>query len=146
MFLGFSTESSLFSYLIILDAMEKTHYVWPNLRAGSYELIMHVNVSLYINNLIVLHERFDFFPNIFTHLFLLATVQFSCSVVSNFCDPMDCSMTGLPVHHQLLELTQTHVRCFSDAIQPSHSLSSPSHPTFNLSLHQGIFKWVSSSH
>ena len=63
--------------------MEKTHYVWPNLRAGSYELIMHVNVSLYINNLIVLHERFDFFPNIFTHLFLLVTVQFSCSVVSN---------------------------------------------------------------
>ena len=61
------------------------------------------------------------------------------------CDRMDCSMPGLPVHHQLPEFTQTHVRV-SDAIQPSHSLSSPSPPAFNLSQHQGLFKWVSSSH
>ena len=59
---------------------------------------------------------------------------------------MDCSTPGLPVHHQLLEFTQTHVHWVSDAIQPSHPLSSPSPPAFNLSQHQGLFKWVSSSH
>ena len=58
---------------------------------------------------------------------------------------MDCSRPGFPVHHQLPERTQTHVRWVSDVIQPSHPLSSPSPPTFNLSQHQGLFKWVSSS-
>ena len=62
------------------------------------------------------------------------------------CDPMSCSTTGLPVHHQLLDLTQTHVHWVSDAIQPSHPLLSPSPPSFNLSQNQGLFKWVSSSH
>ena len=62
------------------------------------------------------------------------------------CDPMDCSMPSLPVHHQLLELTQTHVHWVDDAIQPSHPLSSPSPFAFNLSQHRGLFQWVSSSH
>ena len=59
---------------------------------------------------------------------------------------MDCSMPGLTVHHQLPESTQTHVHWVGNAIQPSHPLSSPSPPTFNLSQHQGLFQWVSSSH
>ena len=54
------------------------------------------------------------------------------------CDPMDCSMPGFPVHHQLPELTQTHIHLVSDAIQPSHPLSSPSPPAFNLSQHQSF--------
>ena len=58
---------------------------------------------------------------------------------------MDCSTPGLPVHHQLLEFTQTHVHRVGDAIQPSHPLSSHSPPTFNLSQHQSLFKWVSAS-
>ena len=62
------------------------------------------------------------------------------------CGPMDCSKPGFFVHHQLLELIQTHVHRVSDAIQPSHPLSPPSPPTFNLSQHQGPFQWVSSSH
>ena len=62
------------------------------------------------------------------------------------CDPMDCSTPGLPVHHQLLEFTQTHVHWVGDAIQPSHPLSSPSPSAFNLSQHQGLFQWVSSLH
>ena len=62
------------------------------------------------------------------------------------CDPMGCSTPGLPVHHQILEFTQAHVHWVSDAIQPSHPLSSPSPPAFNLSQHQGLFQWVSSSH
>ena len=73
------------------------------------------------------------------------SVQFSCSVMSKLFDPRDCSTPGFPVHHQLLELTQTHIHQVGDTIQPSHPLSSPS-PTFNLSQHQGLFQWVSSSH
>ena len=55
--------------------------------------------------------------------------------MSDFCNPMDCSTPGFPVHHQLLELTQTHVHWVGDTIQPSHPLSSPSPPAFNLSQH-----------
>ena len=77
------------------------------------------------------------------------TIQFS-SVESlscvRLCDPMNRSTSGLPVHHQLLELAQTHVHWVSDAIQPSHPLSSPSPPALNLSQNQGLFRWVSSLH
>ena len=62
------------------------------------------------------------------------------------CDPMDYSTPGVRVHHQLPEFTQTHVHQVGDAIQPSHPLSSPSPPAPNLSQHQGLFPWVSSSH
>ena len=61
------------------------------------------------------------------------------------CDLMDHSTPGFPVHHQLPELAQTHVHWVGDAIQPSHPLSSPSPPALNLSQHQGLFHWVSSS-
>ena len=70
------------------------------------------------------------------------SVQFS-SVAQprpTLCDPMDCSTPGLPIHHQLPEFTQTHVHRVSDAIQPSHPLSSPSPPALYLSQHQGLFK------
>ena len=59
---------------------------------------------------------------------------------------MDCSTPGLAVHWQLLEVTQTQVHWVGDAIQPAHPLSCPSPPAFNLSQHQGLFKWVSSLH
>ena len=59
---------------------------------------------------------------------------------------MDCSMPGFPVYHHLLELAQTHVHWVGDAIQPSHSLSSPSPPALSLSQHQGLLQWVSSLH
>ena len=68
------------------------------------------------------------------------------SRVQLFVTPMNCSTPGLPDYHQLPEFTQTHVRWVGDAIQPSHPLSSPSPPTLSLSQHQGLFKWVSSSH
>ena len=82
------------------------------------------------------------------NLFCIVSVQFnsvtqSCPIL---CNPMDCSTPGLPVHHQHLEFTQTYVHWVSDAIQPSHPLSSPSAPAFNLFQHQSLFKWVSSSH
>ena len=74
---------------------------------------------------------------------LFSSVAQSCPTL---CNPMDYSTPGLPVHHQLPEFTQTHVHRVSDAIQPSHPLLSPSPPAPNLSHHQGLFKWVSSSH
>ena len=73
---------------------------------------------------------------------LTNSVQFSRSVQFSsvwLCNPMDSSMPGLPVHHQLLEFTQTRVHWVSNAIQPSYPLSSPSPPAFNLSQHQGLF-------
>ena len=76
------------------------------------------------------------------------SVQFSSVAQScpTLCDPMNCSMPGLPVHHHLPEFTQTHVHQVSDAIQPSHPLSSPSPPAPNPSQHQSLFQWVNSSH
>ena len=76
------------------------------------------------------------------------SVQFSsvAQLCPTLCNTMNCSTPGLPVHHQLPELTQTHVHWVSDAIQPSHPLSSPSPLVLNLSQHQGLFQWVSSSH
>ena len=76
------------------------------------------------------------------------SVQLSSVTQSSptLCDPMDCSTPGLPVHHQLPEITQTHVHWVGDAIQPSHPLLFPSPPALNLSQHQGLFQWVSSSH
>ena len=77
-------------------------------------------------------------------LLQFSSVAQSCQTL---CDPIDCSMPGLPVHHQLPEFTQTHVcRRVSDAIQASHPLSSPSPPALNLLQHQGLFQWVSSSY
>ena len=76
------------------------------------------------------------------------SVQFNSVTQSclTLCDPMNHSTPGLPVHHQLLEFTHTHVHWVNDAIQPSHPLSSPSPPAPNPSKHQGLFQWVNSSH
>ena len=73
----------------------------------------------------------------------VSSVAQSCPTL---CNPMNCSMPSLPFHRQLLELALTHVHWIGDATQPSHPLSSSSPPTFNLSQHQGLFQWASSSH
>jgi len=80
--------------------------------------------------------------------FQFSSVHFSSVAQScpTLCDPMNHSMPGLPVHHQLPEFTQTHVHRVSDAIQPSHPLSSPSPPAPNPSQHQSLFQWVNFSH
>ena len=80
---------------------------------------------------------------IWLSLFQLSSVTQSCPTL---CNPMNCSSPGLPVHHQLSEFTQTHAHWVGDAIQTSNPLLFPSPPAFNLSHHQGLFKWVSSSH
>ena len=76
-------------------------------------------------------------------------MKYFCSVAQScpaVCDPVNHSTPGLPVHHQLVEFTQTHVHWVGDAIQPSHPLSSLSPPALHLSQHQGLFIWVSSLH
>ena len=70
----------------------------------------------------------------------ISSVQFSLSVVSTLCDPMNRSTPGLPVHHQLLEFTQSHANRVSDAIQPSHPRSSPSPSAPNPSQHQSLLQ------
>ena len=79
---------------------------------------------------------------------LQSSVQFSSVTQSclTLCNPMNRSMPGLPVHHQLLEFTQTHIHRVSDAIQPSHPLSSPSPPAPNPFQHQSLFQCVNSLH
>ena len=79
---------------------------------------------------------------------LSCQVQFSSVSQScpTLCEPMNRSTPGLPVHHQLPEFTQAYAHWVSDAIQPSHPLSSPSLPALNLFQHRGLFQWVSSSH
>ena len=83
-------------------------------------------------------------PQYSCHLFLIssASVQFSsiAQLCPTLCDPMNHSTPGLPVHHQLPKFTQTHIHRISDAIQPSHPLSSPSPPAPNPSQHQSLFQ------
>ena len=74
---------------------------------------------------------------------------YCCSVAKScptLCDSMNCSMPGFPVLHYLLEFAQTHVHWIGDTIQPSHPLSAPFPPALDLSQHQGLFQWISSSH
>ena len=85
--------------------------------------------------------RHDWSDLAHTHSVQISSVTQSCLTL---CDPMNCSTPGLPIYHQIVEFTQTHVHWVSDAIQPSHPLSSP-FPSLNLSQHQGLFKWISSS-
>ena len=83
-----------------------------------------------------------------TKVCLASSVQFSsvAQLCLTLCDPLNYGTPGLPGHNQLPEFTQTHVHWVCDSIQPSHPLSSPSPPVLNLSQHQGLFKWVTSSH
>ena len=104
----------------------------------------------------LLEPRFEF-PESYSKfplaLYFTYGNMFPCSVqyssvtqlCPTLCDPMGCSTSGFPVHHRLLNLAQTHVYRVSDAIHPSHSLTFPSPPACNLSQHQGLFQWVSSS-
>ena len=98
---------------------------------------------LYTNNLnstATSWGRYHHYPHL---QFSSVQVAQSCPTL---CDPMNCSMPGLPIYHQLPDFTQTHVHRDIDAIQPSHPLSSPSPLAPNPSQHQSLFQWVNSSH
>ena len=99
--------------------------------------------EVYFHSLLLIKEIFTRWGTGKSFWLQFSSVARSCPTL---CDPLDCSMPGLPVHHQLPELTQTHVHWVRDAIQPSHLLSFPSPPTFHLSQQQGFFQCVGSSH
>ena len=104
---------------------------------------------LYITCLVLIYFTTDSFYILTAFIqSSLPSVQFSsvAQLCPTLCDPKNRSTPGLPVHHQIPEFTQTHVHWVSDAIHPSHPLSSPSPPAPNPSQHQNLFQWVNSSH
>ena len=112
-----------------------TSCAWNNKMIGAYYLLLFYT------------KWYNFIPNGShwqgSRSDQIRSVAQSCPTL---CDPMNCSMPGLPVHHQLPEFTQTQVHRVSDAIQPSHPLLSPSPLSPNPSQHQSLFQWVNSSH
>ena len=116
--------------------------IWQFFFSGFWESVLYYFSDNFLPFSLGLSEWLNFLDYVNPYQSVSSVTQ-SCLTL---CDPMDCSTPGLPVLHHLPELAQTHVHWFSDAIQPSQSLSSPSPPTFNLSQNQGLFKWVSSSH
>ena len=135
-----SLPKSYKKYSRILSSLVKNHYNKGTSLRSKKSLLN--GLILLLPTILLLVWRAQLPPK------ATAIVQFSSVTQSclTLCNPMDCSAPGFSVHHQLLEFTQTHVHWVSDAIQPSHPLSSPSPPAFNLSQHQGLFKWVSSLH
>ena len=121
-------------------------YAWTDLwdRITSQKNIQRLNILL--GERVTLDSLDAKSASLNTIVFLPSSGHFGCSLCPTLCDPMDRSTPGFPVHHQFLELTQTHVHWVSDVIQPFHLLSYPSPPAFNLSQHQGLSHWVSSSH
>ena len=131
---------------------------WVRKRVGHNLATNTFNISnIYI---LIFFIKFEICEALFLEIFFLspafgglyinrATWSCTCSVSQScltLCSPMDCSTPGFPVHHQLLELAQTHVLWVSDAIQPSQPLSPPSPPAISLFQHQGLFQWVGPLH
>ena len=113
------------------------------------ELVMLSNHLILCCPLLTLPSIFPSIRVFFNNsAFCFSSARFSSVAQScpTLCDPMNRSMPGLPVHHQLPEFTQTHVHRVGEAIQPSHPLLSPSPPAPNPSQHQSLFQWVNSSH
>ena len=113
------------------------------------ELCLYFQVILVLSSLLYCITLYEYTTMCLSILLLIdiwdvssVSVQFSSVAQScpTLCNPMNCSTPGLPVHHQLPEFTQTHVRRVGDAVQPSHPLSSPSPPAPNPSQHQSLFQ------
>ena len=118
-----------------ISMLHSTSFAWD----CTESIIIPWDLSHLFLNLI---PRYLIFLDTIFCLFQFSSVQ-SCPTL---CDPIDCSTPDFPVHHQLPEPTQIHVHPIGDAIQLSHPLSPPSPRIFNLSWHQGLFRWVGSSH
>ena len=108
-----------------------------------FEQILNISLFLLSDHWVMSNNDQPFQWGFFKHLTQFSSVLQSCLTL---CDPMDWSTPGFPVYQRLLERIQTHVHRVSDAIQPSHLLSTPSPPAFNLSQHQGLFQWFCSLH
>ena len=127
------------SHLIFCGPLLFLPSISPSMRVFSKESALHIRYPKYWNfsfNISPSNEHSGLIS------FQFSSVQFSsvAQLCPTLCDPMNRSTPGLPVHHQLPELTQTHVHRVSEAIQPSHPLSSPSSPAPNPSQHQSLFQ------
>ena len=140
--------------------------IWPVLRATTHQNNQHLPpqcFEAFTSNTVKKSQcgEFPTGPVVRTLLFHCQGGRFNtwllkvnwlaccCSVAQScqtLCDPTDYRMPGSPVCHPLPELAQTHVHRVGDAIQPSHPLSSPTSPAFNLFQHQGLFQWDGSLH
>ena len=118
----------------------------------SFSQVFLISTFVKIKNLILVLNTINWTPSstwlspvspLMSIFCCCCSVTWSCPTL---CNPMDCSTPGVPVLHHLPELAQTHVYWISDAIQPSHPLSSLSPPALNLSQDQGLFHWVASLH
>ena len=136
-----SIESTMLSnHLILCCTLLLLTSIYPSIRVFTSELAVYIRWPKYWSFSFSLLYGLTLTS---VHDYQFSSVTQSCPTL---CDPKDCSTPCFPVHHQLLELIKTHVHWVGDAIQPSHPLSSPSPPAFNVSQHQGLFQWVSSSH
>ena len=145
------------SWCLIMGLMKSQEFVkwitvqYPPKLLGQCFTWVSLKLFMWLSDQVYLDDETVDDSGVFILDFLKITfssVQFS-SVTQSYptlCDPMKCSVPGIPVHHQLSESTQTHVHWVGDAIQPSHPLLSPSPPAPNPSQHRGLFQWVSSSH
>ena len=141
-------ESRLLGEISITSDMQTTPPLWQkakrNCRASWWRWKRKVkSVSEVSQSCLALSDPMDCsLPGSSIHgIFQAGVLELGAIALSSvqFCNSMDCSTPDFPVLHRLLELAQTHVHWVSDAIQPSHPLSSPSPPAFNLSQHQGLF-------
>ena len=144
--------------LFFSSTSEFQRFASPVILPNRTVFVLYFNEVLYFEIILDLHavvgdnaKRSHYLLSSFPKWRHLPKLSVQFSSVRSFshvrlCDPMNRSMLGLPVHHQLPEFTQTHVLWVSDAIQWSHPLSSPSPPAPNPSQHQGLFQWVTSSH
>ena len=142
----FSSSKCLLIFSLILTVSEKDMLNFPS-------VIVDLFVFLSILSIFILHVFWFWISLVRCIRFVVCYVMVRSDQIRSvtqscptLCDPMNRSTPGLPVHHQLLEFTETHLHWVSDAIQPSHPLSSPSPPAPNPSQHQSLFQWVNSSH
>ena len=122
-----------------------TMFVWTHLTETKWRKILK-SISEMLKRRVGIQTQIQHVCSGKTDKIEFNSVQFVAKSCPTVCIHKNCSKPGLPVHHQLPEFTQTHVHRVSDAIQPSHPLSSPSPPALNTSQHQSLFQWVSSSH
>ena len=145
----------------MLDSAWQQSFSWPGLELvfdpflptllGQQHCHIFVLIALVLVLvcILVLGEFFSFHVKVIqlkAYIYISDQIRSVAQSCPTLCDPMNRRTPGLPVHPQLPEFTQTHVHWVSDAIQPSHPLSSPSPPAPNPSQHQSLFQWVNSSH
>ena len=136
-----------FSFIFMYDltstfSLNKCNTCYSSFPLADYSILHQFSSAWFIH----IYKSFCLSALTLTHFIPFSQFSSVAQSCLTLCDPMNCSMPGLPVHHQLLKFTQTHVHCIGDTIQPFHHLLSPSPPTFNLSQHQGLFKRVSFLH